>query len=92
MNRLFLAALLFLTGCAATITPGSQGYVLPPDKLAEVTARANEGSPNDIWALVNHYGAYESDQNRKKARTWALRGTALGEPNCKQWLWEHFSE
>jgi hypothetical protein len=92
MNRLLLAGLLFLTGCAGPIRPGQQASVLTPAEINEVTAQAEQGDTGAIWRMVSHYDARDSAQSRKKARAWAVRGNALGDANCKQWLWMNFSE
>jgi hypothetical protein len=92
MNRLLLAGLLFLTGCAGQVVPGRQAYVLTETELTQTAAQAEQGDTNAIWRMVSHYDARDSSQSRKKARQWAQRGNALGDANCKQWLWENFSE
>lgn len=91
MHRLLLAGLLFLTACAGPVVTGRRAYILSDTQLREVTAQAEEGDTDAIWRMVNHYDARDSNQSRKKARKWALRGQALGDLNCKQWLWKNFS-
>jgi hypothetical protein len=92
MHRLLLAGLLFLTACAGPVITGRRAYILSDSQLLEVTAQAEAGDTDAIWKMVNHYDARDSAQSRKKARKWALRGQALGDQNCRQWLWRNFAE